>query len=144
MPTNAPSEKSHTNSTKPLCVILCTYNPRQDYFALALRSVGSQTLPHSQFDFIVVDNNSTPPLDASQLEQITGIPVQLVSENKQGLTNARIAGLNATTHELVVFVDDDNQLDPTYLEHALRISNEHPDVGAYGGIAEGVLEHSSW
>ena len=125
-----------------LDVILCTHNPRPDFFALALRSIGAQGLSTESWNLVVVDNNSEPSLSVEDVRRVSGVPARVVVEPKQGLTHARIAGLNATYSEFVVFVDDDNELDPDYLGHVVDIIRDHPDLGAFGGIAEGVLEKS--
>lgn len=129
-------------SAKKLSVILCTYNPRADFFSLALRSIGAQSLEHDQWDFMVVDNNSTPPLEQESLEQIAGVPVRIVKQPKQGLTHARIAGIEACNSDWIVFVDDDNELSSDYLNQVVEIIDDHPQLGTFGGISEGVLERS--
>jgi len=123
-----------------LSVVLCTYNPRQDFLGLALRSVGAQSLDYSRWEFIVVDNNSSPALDASVMSSVAGCPVHLVKQSLQGLTHARVAGLEAAQGKVIVFVDDDNELQKDYLSEVVRIAGDHPGVGVFGGITEGSLE----
>jgi len=50
-----------------------------------------------------------------------------------GLTMARLRGIHEATADLLVFVDDDNALDPSYLEVALGLAAEWPKIGAFGG-----------
>lgn len=59
---------------------------------------------------------------------------------------ARRAGILAAAAQLLVFVDDDNHLASDYLYESLRIAREHPEIGAFGGIARGVFEAppASW
>ena len=137
---DAAVERSVAYDSPAVSVVLCTYNPRADYLALALRSVGSQTLPSHLTEFIVVDNNSNPPLDQSRLERIAGIPVRLVHQPVQGLTHARIAGIKAAKADLLVFVDDDNELSHDYLDQAVKIAGDRVSVGVFGGVTDGVLE----
>ncbi len=128
--------------TPKVSVILCTYNPRAEFFALALRSIGAQTLPYTDFEVLVVDNNSSTALRLEDVAQLAGMPIRLIRETKQGLTHARVAGIKSSRAQLLVFVDDDNELAHNYLETALQIAHRHPGLGAFGGIAEGVLEKS--
>lgn len=128
------------NESTRIDVILCTYNPRPDFFSLALRSIGAQSLPKDLWNFVVVDNNSDPAMSAEEISRIAGVEVNLIVETNQGLTQARVAGLRATSAEVIVFVDDDNELDPFYLENVNKIVNQHAHLGTFGGISEGVLE----
>jgi glycosyltransferase involved in cell wall biosynthesis len=132
------------DSSTPLAasVILCTYNPRPDYLALALRSIGAQTLAPDRFEVLLVDNNSDPALDAVRMTRIAGIPVRIVKEPQQGLTHARVAGIHASSSDVIVFVDDDNELAPDYLERAVELAQAHPQVGTFGGVTHGILERS--
>jgi glycosyltransferase involved in cell wall biosynthesis len=106
----------------------------------ALSSLAAQTLSRSCFECIVVDNNSSPPLTPERLGAPPGLEVRLVSESRQGISFARRCGITAARADLLVFVDDDNHLDPSYLETALSIAAQQPDLGAFGGIARPVLE----
>lgn len=124
-----------------LSVILCTYNPRPDLLEWALESVRKQTLAPAEFEFVLVDNNSDPPLDAERIAgRLPGVSSRVVREPAQGLVNARIAGIRATLAPLIVFVDDDNYLRPDYLAAALTIARENPRIGCFGGKTEAVLE----
>src|SRR6185369_8220951 len=121
-------------------VVLCTHNPRPDLIRWALVSICRQTLPKSEFEFIVVDNCSAPPLELSALEAIVQMPVRLIRENRQGLTFARLSGIRAASAELLIFVDDDNYLNEDYLERALEIAAANPWIGCFGGKTRAVLE----
>lgn len=123
-----------------LSVILCTYNPRFDLIARALNAISCQTLPVDQFELIVVDNNSSPAISQTQMEQLAGRPVKVVVEHRQGLTYARVGGINAAESDLICFIDDDNEIADDYLEHVVKIARREPNLGAFGGIADGVLE----
>ncbi len=121
-------------------VILCTFNPRSDLISWVLTSLERQTLPKSEFELIVIDNRSEPPLDPAALNAGRNLPMRVVRENRPGLTQARVTGIETTCAPVIVFVDDDNYLDPDYLAEALRIEAENPWIGCFGGKARGVLE----
>jgi len=123
-----------------LTVIIVTYNPRSDLLAWALDSLEQQTLPKDNFEVIVVDNNSSPPLQLLHLLQERTLTLRLIQEPQQGIMFARRAGILEARSEMLVFVDDDNHLDPDYLRQALYIASKHPEIGAFGGIARGVFE----
>lgn len=123
-----------------LSVVLCTYNPRSDLLAKALRSISWQTLHADAFELVVVDNNSTVPLRTDVCERLAIRDVRVIRELRQGLTYARVGGINATKAPVICFVDDDNELENDYLERVLEIAAAEPELGVWGGICEGVFE----
>jgi len=128
---------------KPLplvSVILCTFNPRMDLLDRALDSLEKQNVPKSYFELIIVDNNSTKPLDEADLKQGRSFAFRIIRETRQGLTYSRCAGISEAKSELFIFMDDDNSLDSNYIENALRIAKKEPIIGLYGGIAKGIFE----
>jgi hypothetical protein len=123
----------------PLSVVIVTYNPRPRILEWVLDSIEGQTLPKSEFEVVVVDNNSDPPLDEEALRQGRSVSIRLVREPRQGNVFARCCGIAAARTDLIVFVDDDTYLARDYLEAAVRIAREHPRIGVFGGICEVVL-----
>jgi hypothetical protein len=116
----------------PASVIICTHNPRHDYLKRCLAALEHQTLPKDQWELIIVDNasasESVPP------RSLTWHPrTRILSEPKLGLTPARLCGIRAAKGDLLVFVDDDNVLDPDFLEITLRIGRERPFLGSWSG-----------
>jgi len=69
-----------------------------------------------------------------------------VLESVLGLTSARLRGIEASVGDILVFVDDDNLLDPDYLEKLVQISEEFPKLGAWGGQqrARCEVEPEAW
>jgi glycosyltransferase involved in cell wall biosynthesis len=65
---------------------------------------------------------------------------RIVYEAQLGLTAARIRGINEAKAPLLCFVDDDNILDTRYLEKAIEIAKERPDLGCFGGNIIGEYE----
>ncbi|MGH7214789.1 MAG: glycosyltransferase [Tepidisphaeraceae bacterium] len=129
-----------SSSVFPLTAIICTRNPRADILARTLDCLDRQTLAKDQFEVILVDNGSTPPLDANPWMRGRSLSIRTVVETEPGLNFARVAGIGACSGDLMVFVDDDNFLDPDYLENALRITRENPRIGAFGGVARAKVE----
>jgi glycosyltransferase involved in cell wall biosynthesis len=68
---------------------------------------------------------------------------RVVSEERVGLTNARLRGFSEATGEVIVLVDDDNVLAPDYLEQVVRIAREYPFLGTWSGALELELEPGS-
>lgn len=131
---NAPQNKPR------LSAILCTYNPRQDLLNWAMQSIALQSLERSQFEVILVDNNSSPEVTADDFPAAADLDVKIVRETQQGLVFARLAGIRESRSDLIVFVDDDNYLAPDYFAKALEIAEKEPEIGIFGGISYASLE----
>jgi len=120
-------------------VVICTHNPREDYFRRVLEGLQSQTLPTANWELLLVDNASKEPL--ARVWDLGWHPnARHVREEKLGLTQARLCGICESAGELVVFVDDDNVLKNDYLSVALEISRLHPEIGAFGASTRGEFE----
>lgn len=115
-----------------LTVIICTHNPRADYFGRTLAALSAQTLEPAHWDLLIIDNRSRVPV-AGRFDLAWRSDARIVREETLGLTPARLRGIREAQGELLVFVDDDNVLDADYLETARRIAIERPWLGAWSG-----------
>ena len=115
------------SQTLRLSVLLCTYNPSKEVLQRVLTSLHRQTLPKRYWEFILVDNNSTPSLDES-LATVAHPTGKLLRETEQGLTPARLCGFQSARADIAVLVDDDTVLDEDYLEMVLRVADTHRTV----------------
>ena len=122
-----------------ISVIICTHNPRRDYLAATLAGLRAQTLPADEWEFLLIDNASesgrAPDVDFGWHPD-----ARLIREDKLGLTPARLRGIREAKGNLLVFVDDDNILDPDYLETAQRIAIEKPYLGSWSGQCRGTFD----
>jgi glycosyltransferase involved in cell wall biosynthesis len=122
-----------------ISVIICTHNPREDYFKRVLVALGSQTLEKSEWRLLVVDNLSNPPLEESRIQVL--VPnSRLIREENQGVVRARLRGFQETNSELIVSIDDDNLPSPDYLKTALLMSVEMPHIGVWSANINGEFE----
>jgi glycosyltransferase involved in cell wall biosynthesis len=121
-------------------VIICTHNPRSDYFVRVLDGLRNQTLPLHRWELLIVDNASQVPLASSW--DISWHPTaRHLLEGELGLAYARRRGIQEASADLIVFVDDDNVLDKNYLAEAIKIGQEWPSLGAWGsGCIRGDFE----
>lgn len=122
-----------------LSVIICTYNPNRGLLLRVTEALRHQTLSMQHWELIVVDNKSDSPV-ANLMDWSWHPHCRNIFEEKPGLTHARLAGIKESKTSLLVFVDDDNILNPDYLEVALRISSAFPWMGAWGGSCIGEFE----
>ena len=93
-------------------VIICTHNPRSDYFARVLDGLRNQTLPLDKWELLIVDNASRVPL-ASNWDISWHPATRHILESRLGLAPARRRGIQEASADLIIFVDDDNVLDET-------------------------------
>jgi|SRR5688572_13669928 len=114
-----------------LSVILCTHNPRPDYLRRTLSALQKQTLPVEKWELLIIDNASRDAV-ANNWDISWHPQGRHVREEKVGLTFARLRGIAESRGSLLVFVDDDNVLDPDYLERAMALPERYPFLGTFG------------
>ncbi len=115
-----------------ISVILCTHNPRSHHFAATLEGLKQQNLSLNEWELIVIDNASTPPLKENW--DISWHPNgRIVVESELGLARARRRGYCQSIGALIVHSDDDNILASNYLNEAWNIHENFPFVGSFGG-----------
>ena len=124
-----------------LSVIICTHNPRRNYLQRVLDALNLQSLSMQLWEIFLIDNASDQIL-ASEIDLSWHPQAYHIREDHLGLTPARLRGIKEASAEILVFVDDDNVLEPDYLESALRISRNYPFLGAWGGLIKPEFEIS--
>jgi glycosyltransferase involved in cell wall biosynthesis len=87
-------------------------------------------------EVLVIDNNSTDatPDVVSRSAPLFGDRLRYVREERQGLSHARNRAIDEAQFEIVAFLDDDVDVDPTWLRH-LGDAYASGDVAAVGGRA---------
>lgn len=122
-----------------ISVVICSYNPIRNYINRTLDALKHQILPYEKWELILVDNASTSPL-ASEIDLHWHPNAKHILESTLGLTRARQAGIKTSCADIIVFVDDDNILEPDYLENVLEISIKYSTLGAWGGQIRAEFE----
>ncbi len=115
-----------------ISVIICTHNPRSNYINRVLEALKSQTFPLEKWELLLIDNASHKLL-SSEIDLSWHPNARHIREEKIGLTNARLRGFQEANAEIFVFADDDNVLDPDYLQNVVDILQQYLDLGAIGG-----------
>jgi glycosyltransferase involved in cell wall biosynthesis len=118
-----------------LSVLVPTRNPDPGRLARTLEGLATQTLNQSVWELIIIDNGSAPSLATYHFTSPgLRLPrVRIVHEARPGLTLARLRGIAEARGEVIVFVDDDNVLTPSYLSAALAAFEACPRLAAAGG-----------
>lgn len=115
-----------------LSVIIPTYR-REAVLRDTLRSVLQQDYPH--FEVIVVDQRPQHQLETQALLQqlsTTG-QIRLYTVDWASLPAARNYGVERSHGEIIVFIDDDVELPPGFLQAHARTYPQRPEVGAVAG-----------
>ncbi len=123
----------------PLSVLICTHNPRREYLARTLAALQHQSLPAADWELLLIDNASAPPI-AGQVDLSWHPRARVIVEPTLGLTPARLRAIREAKTELLVFVDDDNVLAPDFLAEALRLAQARPFIGSFGCSIRAVYE----
>lgn len=126
-------------------VIICTYQPPEEAYRRTLAALSAQKLDRSEWELIIVDNNSPAPSRCHEQFSASLSP-RLFREMQPGQANARRLGLGHARGDLIVFVDQDNVLNPDYLSQVVSLFVRHPEVGLAGGksLPEFELPPSPW
>jgi len=114
-------------------VVLCTYN-RAEVLPRAIVSILDQDLDHTQYEVIIIDNNSsdgTRAIVESFCAKATN--VRYIFEPKQGLSHARNTGILAARAPLIAFTDDDVRVARDWVPTISRLFLEHPEASCVGG-----------
>ncbi|HKC25855.1 MAG TPA: glycosyltransferase [Thermoanaerobaculia bacterium] len=123
-----------------LSVVVCTHDPDLGRLGRVLDALSRQSLARERWEVVLVDNATSPALEGRISSGGTPSNLRVVREDELGLTAARLAGIETSRGDVLVFVDDDNLLAPDYLEEALRLMTSEPSVGAAGGVIEPEFE----
>jgi GT2 family glycosyltransferase len=105
--------------------------------------VVSQSAVPELWECIVVNNNSTDntaEVFACFAAENQGFDLRMVTETKQGLSNARNAGITASKGEYVAIVDDDETLESSYIESYIEFFDSFPTAMAAGGAVRAEYE----
>ena len=109
-------------------VVIPTHN-RRDVLRQTLDALGRQSFPAAAFEVVVVADGC---VDGTE-EMVTGYDapfrLQVVAQPASGPAAARNAGAAHATGELLIFVDDDIEVGPGFVE---------AHVGAHAGQTHGV------
>jgi Glycosyl transferase family 2 len=122
-----------------ISVITCSHNPRHDHLAQVLDGLRGQILDQQRWEYLLVDNASDRPLN-SQTDLSWQPNGRHIREERLGLTLARLRGIQESSADILVFVDDDNVLDPDYLDQVVRLAADWPEIGAFSGQVRGRFE----
>lgn len=93
----------------------------------AIDSVLCQT--HDNFEIIVVNDGSTEQHTTDILKKINHPKIKVIHTPNQGLASARNNGIREAQSEIILPLDSDDKISPTYIEKALPVLRKDPTIG---------------
>lgn len=126
-----------------ISVIICCYNSA-NRITPTLEHLFLQKIELDlHWEIIVVDNNckdNTNEIASSLLATYSPVPSKVVSQPIPGLMNAREMGIEQSTFNCLLFVDDDNSLCNNYVSSIYNALRNNPSYGMIGGKGIPVIE----
>lgn len=102
-------------------IVICTYN-RVELLKRALNTLLKQRLPLSEFEIIVIDNNSKDNTAVETAKYVLRYSnIRYFCETNIGLSHARNRGYSESCGRYVVYTDDDCELPADWLLNANAI-----------------------
>jgi GT2 family glycosyltransferase len=124
------------SKSTPASIVIPTRS-RAPYLEVALSSIAPQARAAGA-EVLVIDDAGTTPEGLAQAERF-GARYE-PHARPRGLNVARNTGVQRSGGELVVFVDDDIEACPGWLQALLTAASEHPDVDVFAGPIRPRLE----
>ena len=132
-------------------IVICTYNGKNKLVSTLL-GISKLVIDHIDFvELIVVDNASNDgTIDFVDNYWNTNLknpfPLILLKEELPGKLNAQELAFQHAKGDSILICDDDNELNPDYLQIGCSFFNRYPEIGVLGGqgIAVSTVEIPSW
>lgn len=126
-----------------ISIIICVHNAGEK-ITPTLKSIAGQNVPiNVPCELLIIDNACSDNTIAIAKEFWNGIdpiiPMEILSEPRQGKANALITGYNNASYELMLVCDDDNWLRPDYLKIVDELFRKYPKIGLLGGYGKALL-----
>lgn len=119
---------------KIFSVIVCCHNSEERIGRVLSNIIKQEDLNKLVYEIIIVDNNSKDKTKeiVNEFQKLNNI-IHYIFEPKQGLSNARKAGVDSAKGKWIIFLDDDNFIDENWIKKAALYIEKHPKVGAFNG-----------
>jgi glycosyltransferase involved in cell wall biosynthesis len=112
-------------SLPEVSVIIPTHNRHEKVCGL-VADLRGQDVPPSRYEVVVVDDGSTPPVVLPEADD--GSTCSLIRLGGGERSAARNAGASVAKGRLLVFLDDDMSVGPSFLTAYIRASQERRDT----------------
>ena len=120
--------------------VLCTHDRARRLERTLASLVGLRVAPEQPWELVVVDNASRDDTAAVLSRMACVLPLQPMCEPRLGLSAARNAGVRAARGELVLFIDDDVDVDPAWLGAHVAAAGRWPGAAYFAGRVDAEFE----
>lgn len=112
---------------QPLMTVITPFFNAGRYIRQTYHCVMAQTFPW--FEWIIVDDGSTEEVQVKNLQELCSKDSRMILIRKEngGISSARNAGIRAARTEILVMLDADDLIAPTYLEVLYWMLDKNPD-----------------
>ena len=131
------------SDASPLASVVVPTRDRPDYLEITLQSLRDQQLQRPLYEIVIVDDASRAGVVERVVKSSLGSSVdwKTVRLNRHSALNAaRNAGIEASTGDLVVFVDDDVKAPKDWLDSYVKAAQRYPDIEAFSGPIRAKFE----
>lgn len=116
-----------------ISVVIPCYN-QGAFLTESINSVLAQT--YSDFEIVVVDDGSTDSETLSVIDRIDNPLIKVLRTANGGLATARNRGINASNGDIILPLDADDLVSPTYLEKGVAVFVGDSSVGVVYSMAD--------
>ena len=124
--------------------VITSFNQKSMIYE-AVHSLCCQTVKPKRI--IIVDDGTTDEISIRTLKEIEAdpdipVPLLVIRQPNSGVSAARNAGIRETQAPLILVLDGDDSLEPSFIEEVCQILSEHPSMIAASSWLHtfGVLE----
>lgn len=117
---------SDGESAATVALIITTHN-RSEYLEQSVRSAKAQTYPH--VEIVVSDDGSTSPDLLVLLRRLEDEGIEVLRHAPGGIGASLNAAVQAVNTTYIMRLDDDDLIDPAYIEEAVRAAESDPSIG---------------
>ncbi len=116
-----------TDGSEPVISVVVAAHLRPDFIVGAVESVLRTGLNPDQLDIVVTKGYRSP----EQEKVLANLGARVYHDYDVGVGLQLWRALPLTRAPLVAFLDDDDQFEPSRLDHVVRIFDDRPDIGFY-------------
>jgi hypothetical protein len=118
--------RQSNNTTMRICVVIPTLS-RPNLLGQALESLAQQS--YVDWDAVIVDDGSDPPVTPNQIARVIGDRYQLLRHPQPlGTAVAKNRGIASALGDLVTILDDDDLLEPRALQSIADVFAQHCEI----------------
>ncbi|MDP4098023.1 glycosyltransferase [Paenibacillus sp. P96] len=124
-------------------IIICTRNRIEDLTRCIQSIAGQQDIKHTAIELLIVDDGDIPVHKLEEYrEMISKLPdgeLKYYKKEQPGVWLSRYQALSMVKNEIVIYFDDDAELDDRlYLRRLLDTYKQDESIVGVGGVAKGL------